>query len=200
MVPAAMGLILLRQPISHLLFQHGDLAGSQTTQIARALLGYAPQLPFIGIDQLLIFAFYARQNTITPMLAGVAGVLVYIVSALALDHILNLQVLGLAVANTLQISFHTVLLLVLLSRLIGGVEVRGTLLTLGKVLVATAGMSAGILIVHAVAFDRSAGGVGSLVNVAWPMAVAIVIYGVAIWALRLDDVTVLASSIRARLG
>ena len=200
MVPAALGLMLLGQPIANLLFHHGQLSAGQTVQIGRALLGYAPQLPFIGIDQLLIFAFYARHNTVVPMLAGVAGVCVYVISALVLDHIFDFQVLGLAIANTLQIVFHMTLLLILLTRWIGTVEVRSTLVTLGKVVVATAGMCLGLAAVHALTSANFAGALATVLNVAAPMAAAVVIYLAALYLLKLNEMSVLAASIRARLG
>ena len=41
---------------------------------ALALTNYAYQLPFLALDQLLIAAFYARKNTITPVVVGVVSI------------------------------------------------------------------------------------------------------------------------------
>ena len=196
MVPSALGFVLLGQPIATLLFHHGDLSAGQTAQIARSLLGYAPQLPFIGIDQLLIFAFYARQNTVTPMLAGVLGVCVYVAFAFLL---FPMGVLGLAIANTLQITVHAILLLVLLTRAVGWIEGRELGITLGKVAVAVAAMSGAILLVQAGLSHASLGRFAVLWNVAIPMAAAIGAYCLALYVVRLDEVGVIRDAVVARI-
>ena len=70
MIPAAAGLIVLQLPIVMLLFQHGKSTFYNSQLIAIALQNYSYQLPFIAIDQLLLSAFYARKNTLTPVLVG----------------------------------------------------------------------------------------------------------------------------------
>lgn len=196
MVPAALGLILLGEPLARLLFQHGHLSHSGTIQIATALLGYGPQLPFIGLDQLLIFAFYARHDTVTPMLAGVLGVGIYVVSA---AFLLQYQVLGLAVANTLQISAHAILLLILLVRTVGPIAAKETSMTLGKVTVATGGMSAAILLSRWGTTVASLGRYASLWKVVVPMVAAILVYALLLSVLRLEEVRVMREAVVMRL-
>ncbi|HLY29720.1 MAG TPA: lipid II flippase MurJ, partial [Ktedonobacterales bacterium] len=67
MVPAMVGLIALDTPIVALLFQHGTCQAGCTARNALALQNYAYQLPFLALQQLLIAAFYARKDTVTPV-------------------------------------------------------------------------------------------------------------------------------------
>lgn len=122
-VPATVGYLTLGVPIVRLLFQSGHSTPVDTARTVSALMGYAPQIPFVGLDQLLIFAFYARKNTKTPMLIGVVGVGIYLVSALMLGP--TLHVFGLALANTLQNSLHGLILLVLLLLSVGSLRGHG---------------------------------------------------------------------------
>ncbi len=62
MIPAAVGLIALREPIVFLLFRHHNFTPEEAARTALALQNYAYQLPFVAMDQLLIAAFYARKN------------------------------------------------------------------------------------------------------------------------------------------
>ena len=121
-LPAMVGLIALREPAIALLFQRGRFEAGDTAQTAWILLFYLPQLPFVAADQLLIFAFYARKNTLTPMLVGVLGVGVYLVAGLSLLE--PMRAAGLALANTLQHAVHAVVLFVLLARAVGGLADR----------------------------------------------------------------------------
>jgi len=58
-----------------ILRSEGEARALVTVQTAQAFLFYAPQLPFAALDQLFIVAFYARQDTRTPVLVGVGTVL-----------------------------------------------------------------------------------------------------------------------------
>src|SRR5256886_12200204 len=95
MIPASAGLIVLQLPIVTLLFQHHNYNPYNSALTAIALQNYAYQLPFVAIDQLLLSAFYARKNTITPVIVGVvsfAGYLVFFFQAE--DGIRDLTVTG----------------------------------------------------------------------------------------------------------
>jgi putative peptidoglycan lipid II flippase len=122
-IPAAAGLIALAGPIVSLVYMHGALTTQEASRITAALIGYALQIPFVGVDQMLIFAFYARKDTLTPMLVGVVGVLIYVTSAWPLSS--GFGIFGLALANSLQNSLHAIILLALLLTSVGALSGRG---------------------------------------------------------------------------
>ncbi len=117
MIPAAAGLIVLRGPIVDLLFQHHNFTQENAARTAIALQNYAYQLPFVAMDQLLIAAFYARKNTIIPVVVGMVSILGYL--AVALPFWSTIGMPALAFANTVQNSLHAIILLVLLRMAIG---------------------------------------------------------------------------------
>lgn len=106
--PATFGLAALSQPISALLFGYGATDEAGLSQISLALLGYLPGTLAAAYDQVLIFAFYARQNTRLPVAIGVMAVGVYFVVALALVDALGMM--GLVLANSAQFVAHTVVI------------------------------------------------------------------------------------------
>ncbi|HXA56672.1 MAG TPA: murein biosynthesis integral membrane protein MurJ [Candidatus Acidoferrum sp.] len=65
-IPAAVGLILLREPIIQVLFQHGQFAARSTALTANALFYYALGLPAYGAIWLITPMFYSTQDTRTP--------------------------------------------------------------------------------------------------------------------------------------
>jgi putative peptidoglycan lipid II flippase len=107
-------LVALREPIVAVLFERLAFDEQATQRTATALLAYAPQLPFVVVDQLLIVAFYARKRTITPVLVGVASAAVYLVVAFA--TVAQLGMAGLALANAVQNSAHAIVLYAILVR------------------------------------------------------------------------------------
>jgi putative peptidoglycan lipid II flippase len=86
-VPAALGLMILREPIIRVLFQHGQFVAESTRLTARALLYYSVGLPAFAAVKLIVPAFYSTKDTKTPV----------IVAALALALNLGLNVLFLLV-------------------------------------------------------------------------------------------------------
>jgi putative peptidoglycan lipid II flippase len=113
-VPAAVVLVALRDPTVSVLFERLAFDAVATKRTALAFLAYAPQLPFVVVDQLLIVAFYARKQTTTPVVVGVIGATVYL--GVALGTVAPLGMPGLALANTAQNSAHAVVLYALLAR------------------------------------------------------------------------------------
>ncbi|TAK21461.1 MAG: murein biosynthesis integral membrane protein MurJ [Chloroflexota bacterium] len=114
MAPATVGLIVLRDPLARFLFERGAFGPDDSRAVAEAFLWYAPQIPFWAVDQLLIAAYYARQRTVTPMLVGVAGTILFAVLALVLYR--PFGVFGLIVSNTVQNSVHCLVMYALLWR------------------------------------------------------------------------------------
>lgn len=116
-IPAAVALFILAEPVVALLFQHGDFTSFDTWQTALALRFYLFGLTFAAIDQPLIFAFYARQNTLTPALVGLLGVGFYLVAALLPSLTRPMQMTDLVLANSVQLTGHALVMLWLVNRL-----------------------------------------------------------------------------------
>jgi putative peptidoglycan lipid II flippase len=70
-IPAAVGLILLREPIIQVLFQHGQFAARSTAMTANALFYYALGLPAYAAIWLITPMYYSTQDTHTPARIGV---------------------------------------------------------------------------------------------------------------------------------
>ncbi|HET8911937.1 MAG TPA: lipid II flippase MurJ [Ktedonobacteraceae bacterium] len=140
MIPAAAGLISLKGPIVALIFEHGKYHASNADLTAIALQNYAYQLPFLAMDQLLIFSFYARKNTIIPVAMGVFSYSAYLLVALPFWRTIGMP--ALAFANSAQNTTHAIAMLIALRLAIGSLHLRKTIPTILKILVAAAIMVA----------------------------------------------------------
>ena len=69
-VPAAIGLMVLREPIIRMLFQHGQFVAESTRLTARPLLYYAIGLPALACVKLIVPAFYSAKDTKTPVIVA----------------------------------------------------------------------------------------------------------------------------------
>ncbi len=122
-VPITVLMTVLSSPIIRLVYERGAFDAAATGPTGQALLIYAIQLPLTALDQLFIVAFYAMRNTITPVAVGMVGGGVYLVTALLLVE--PYGVFGLVTANTIQNSFHGLVLGVGLWWLMRGSTQRG---------------------------------------------------------------------------
>jgi putative peptidoglycan lipid II flippase len=114
--PAAFGLLALASPLGHLIFRHGATSNADARLIVIALIGYVPGTFFQAYDQLLINVFYARHNTLTPQLVGVASVVLYIGVEVALVG--RFGMVALVGAISVQWTFHALVMFWLGRRLL----------------------------------------------------------------------------------
>ena len=75
-LPAMLGLIVLSEPIVRLLFEHGAFTAADTASTAQALIWLALGLPAHVLVKTLSPAFFAREDTWTPLLATAEGICV----------------------------------------------------------------------------------------------------------------------------
>jgi putative peptidoglycan lipid II flippase len=139
-LPATVGLFVLARPIVSLLFERGAFTANDTIATALALQCYLFGLPFAAIDQPLVFAFYARKNTLLPNLVQFVAVAIYLVVALALMRPLGF--IGLVIANSAMLTGHALIMLGLTRARLGGLGGQGVLALTIKVLVASGAMGA----------------------------------------------------------
>jgi putative peptidoglycan lipid II flippase len=196
-VPATVALIMLRVPIVRLLYERGVFGAEGVALTSLALSFYAPQLPFVAIDQLLIAAFYALQNTRLPVLVGVVGAGLY--AAVALGTVGTMGMSGLILANTVQNSAHALILLVFLWRAMG--SLRGLRLGGAAMRVGAAGllMAASLGIVEALA-PQPPGTLGLLIYLAVAGALAGLVYLGALASLGSEELAYTRALVLARLG
>ncbi len=198
-VPASVGLFLLARPTIALLYEHGDFQAIDTEMTTLALQYYLLGLPFAAVDLLLVFAFYARQDTLTPSLIGVGTVIAYLGSAIILMPLMGL--FSLMVADSLKQLLHMIVAGTILVRRLGKSGQYGLYRTLGLTLIASAAMGIGAILALR-GIDRMLPEPGSLhrvLSVLVPSLLGIGIYVGLAKVFRVEEIELLWSAIRQRL-
>ena len=117
-LPATTALFVLATPVIVLLFEHGAFTAADTAITATALRLYLPGLPFAALDLLLVYAFYARQDTLTPALVGALSLAVYMLVAILLFPTLGL--FSLMIADSVKHFVHAAICGFILARRVEG--------------------------------------------------------------------------------
>ena len=139
-VPAAAMMLVLAEPLVGLLFQRGNFMPTDTEAVALALRLNLLGLIFAALDQTLIFAFYARKDTWSPALVGVATSAFYVLLALLPTFFFPPNLSLLILANSLKLTGHALLMLYLFIKKVGTLHSHGLAHTVYLVAVAATAM------------------------------------------------------------
>ncbi len=194
---------MLAGPIVGLLFEHGLFTSADTMITALVLRLYLLGIPFAAVDLLLIFAFYAYKDTLTPALIGLFSLGCYMVIALALQDRYGFY--ALMIADSVKFLIHTSLSLYFLRRRLGGLGEQRLLVTLLKTGAASAAMGfAAYAAMRGVAsFDtdtlrQQAPLLIRYALVFVPGAVGVLAYIILVYVLRIREFTWFAEALRRR--
>jgi putative peptidoglycan lipid II flippase len=134
-IPAALGLMILREPIIRVLFQHGQFIAASTRLTARALLYYAIGLPALATVKLVVPAFYSTRDTKTPVIvASISLVINIVLNVLFLQAFFNrVQNGGPALATALATFFDFFALLVIFRLRYGSMGTMDILRSFAKI-------------------------------------------------------------------
>jgi putative peptidoglycan lipid II flippase len=135
-IPSAVGMISLSEPIVGLLYERGSFDAEDTETVSRLLVVFAAGLLGYSVYFFLVRAFYSRQNTKTPAALNVAIFLLYAVLAYGLSRVLG--VTGVVLALSIAYAVLAILGLAVTRREIGLIEGRRLLRSLLKILAAGA--------------------------------------------------------------
>lgn len=141
-VPAAVGLIVLRVPLVQVLLQWRAFTAESTALVSEALGWFALGLIGVAIVEALTRAFYAMHDTITPVVASLASIVLNLLAGSLLIGPLGHG--GLALALSLAGLTEMVVLLIVVRRRLGPL-LSGLAGSLGRTVLATAVM-AGLLL------------------------------------------------------
>jgi putative peptidoglycan lipid II flippase len=145
-IPAMVGLIVLRVPIVQVLYEGRQFGPESTRLVAWALLWYASGLVSHSIVEIISRAFYALQDTKTPVIVGVGAMSLNLLFSFLFTYIFKrigwMPIGGLALANTTATTLEALLLLWLMRKKLQGLEGRKMMTSLLKVSLAGALMGA----------------------------------------------------------
>jgi putative peptidoglycan lipid II flippase len=134
-IPAAVGLILLAEPIISVIYQHGRFTAEATRQTAAALQFYAIGLAAYSAVKVLAPAFYALDRRYLPMMVSILSIAINFVLNWFFMFKLGLGHRGLALAVSLVAIINFVLLYIMMRKHAGPLETGALFELLAKLVV-----------------------------------------------------------------
>jgi putative peptidoglycan lipid II flippase len=123
-LPATLVIGVLRVPLVRLLFEHGTFSATDTAAVSSVLLWLTPAMAALSVTYIVARAFYARHDTVTPVIVGLTAIAVCGGLGLALVRTFELE--GLAVATSAGNIVNALVMLIVLKRKVRYLEGRRT--------------------------------------------------------------------------
>ncbi len=140
-IPAAIGLVILAEPIIRLIYEHGRFTPEATRQTAGALRFYAIGLAGYSADKVLAPAFYALDRRYIPMLVTLSSIAINFSLNWFFTFYLHWGHRGLAFSTSMVAITNFFFLYSMMRHYTGRLETGAMLLTLGKLLLAGAALA-----------------------------------------------------------
>jgi putative peptidoglycan lipid II flippase len=206
-IPSAIGLVLVGRPLISLL-ERGAMDASASALVYSTLQFFAIGIIFHSLLEVVARSFYADKDTYTPLWAAVGGAAINIVCAILFSGVLSSNpadphgyVGGLALANTLGVTFEVAALAWLLRRRWRGLNENTLAMTTFKTLASSLAMGVVIVILEAL-FQRlgltERGFIWTVIALGIEVVVGVIVFvGVAL-ALKMDELRTLIALVLRR--
>ncbi len=195
-IPAAVGLVILGRPIIQVLYQRGEFTAQSTELVYYALQFYALTLISLSLLDVVVRAFAAQKDTLTPLLVSFFTTALNIGLAIWWSRPIGAGGLshgGPPLANGIAVGIEALTGLVILHIRWRGIEARRILLDAGKAVLAAAGMAVSVL------FLTSFANVGPLLSLLMGGILGMAVYFGLALLLGLKEVRTVPSALIASL-
>jgi putative peptidoglycan lipid II flippase len=198
-IPASIGLMLLAEPIIHIIFERGAFTAFDTLATANTLTLYAIGLFAYSANKILVPVFYALEDTKYPVIAAFLAVAANIlIINLTID---SLQHLAIALSTSCSMILNFLFLSIVLYIKTGGYSVSYLLKSLCKIIVAGAVMALLLLWSRNFFMAQLNGGLLQACLVLFLLiTAAVTLYGSLLHIMKLQELTAVTSKIREKFS
>jgi putative peptidoglycan lipid II flippase len=197
-VPASIGLMILREPLISFLYQRGEFDNRAVQLVAWALLWYAAGLVGHSIMEVLTRAFYAQQDTRTPVVIGTIAMGLNVVFSISFSRwfaqIGWYPLGGLALANSFATALEATALFIFMRRRLNGIEGRSITDGAWRVGLAGLGMAAGLWL-----WIQGTAGMNRWLVTLGGVALGTVIYFAGVVILKVPEVKTIMNGVVRRM-
>ncbi|HEV8293058.1 MAG TPA: murein biosynthesis integral membrane protein MurJ [Tepidisphaeraceae bacterium] len=175
-LPASLGLLLVARPAVQLLFERGNFTPADTLWVTRSVQMYALGIWAFSLNQILARAFYAMHDTKTPLVMAIVTLFINLIVELPLLWT-GLGESAMAIGTSVSFIVQVLLMMWLLNRRLGGLELKSIVEYLWRLIAATGVMvGACSLIQKAPFFPANSGKETALIRLAIVVTCGVAVY------------------------
>lgn len=193
--PLMAGIMILAQPITSIIYEHGELDSSSAAIVANALSCYSIGMIFLALNEVLSKAFFSMKRSVTPMITSIISMIFDVILVLAFYQFIKDDPMkltgGLAAAAACGSIVNALLNGFMLFKKIPGLLGPRDAVTIVKVIIATAVMAAAVYFEYGLISGIAQGFIGNIAVCLICGATGVIIYGIMMIILKVNEVTAL---------
>ena len=144
LIPLTAGIILYSKEIIEIIYQRGEFTESSTLTTASALMFYSIGIIGMGLIEIMNKAFYAKQDTKSPLIIGACVVIFNILLSTILANLFGFN--GITIASSVTVLVNAIVLIVVANIKNKGIINKSLIVTLMKIFLSTIVMSLVVMI------------------------------------------------------
>jgi putative peptidoglycan lipid II flippase len=192
-LPATVGAMVFAEPIVRLLFGRGAFDTNAISMTSYALYFYSIGMIGFGLREVLSRAFYAMQDTKTPMINATIAMVMNIVLNIILSKYLGIG--GLALATSISAIFCTVLLFISLRKKIGPFGMKSTTISFIKILCASLVMG----VIVKVSYNALLNIISANLSLILSIGIGAMAYFIIIYFMKIEEVDVIVNFVKKKM-
>lgn len=130
LIPLTIGIIIYRKDIISTVYERGEFDSNSTLKTAGTLLYYAIGIIGSGFVEIMNKAFYARQDTKSPLKIGIFVIIINILLSIFLGNIMSFK--GLALATSISSIINAIMLILVANHNQKGILNKEIIITIFK--------------------------------------------------------------------
>lgn len=198
-IPASVGMILLRTELVRLILGSGKFNWTDTILTANTLGYFCIGLFAVSLTPLIARAFYSHQDTVTPLICSFITVVLNIGLALLFTKGMNFGVAGMALAFSLSaIVGFTILTLCMHQKMRGHISLQYIFYNSAKILFCSIVMAGFVQVTKSMVGDlvNMQTFVGVLIKTMSAVGVGVISYGMVAHMIRCEELVYILSRLR----
>ena len=191
-IPMSVGIGMLSKDIIKLIYERGEFTSESTLLTSSALMFYAIGMIGYGMMEFLNKAFYAMQDSKTPMKTSIIAIIINLGLSIGLVKVMGYT--GLPLATSITSIVIGVLMMVLVNNKINGIITKETLKEISKIILASLVMAILIIGVQKVITGTTL--ISTLLRIIVSVVGGIISYFAIVIALKNETVTTFIEKIK----
>lgn len=140
-IPSGVGFIALKEPVISSIYKwSGNFGSERILFTGKILMFYSLALLSQSILAIVNRAFYACNDTKTPLFSGTISILTNALFCYIFFHYTNLEAAGMALAYSIAGTVNALILLYILNRKLNGIHLKELMLYIIKIIIASLAM------------------------------------------------------------
>lgn len=198
-LPAMAGLIVLSEPITRVIFQHGTFTPLATIATSQALIYFALGLPFVAAVRVTTNAFFSVRDSRTPVMMANLAIVVNIGAAVLLMRPMAHN--GLALALSISALTNFVFQIVAYRRKVGAVGFKKMVPSLMRMVTAATILAATVYTLRIMGgfFASSDSLIRQITQLALCISVGVLVYPIVLFMIRSEELHEMWGMVKRRL-